>query len=67
MSELKAAGWRIELSPGHAWARAYCPDGLNGCPPVSIWSTPRVPEHFAAFLRHKLRQCVHGTKREDKS
>jgi hypothetical protein len=50
-----------EPAGGHAWGRAYCPGGLDGCrPPTSIWSTPRSPEAHARRLRRLVDQCPHG-------
>jgi hypothetical protein len=55
------AGWLIEKRNGHAWGRAFCPGGVDGCkPPTSIWSTPAVPENHARQLRRAVRQCPHG-------
>jgi hypothetical protein len=61
LQDLEAAGWRVDLAGGraHAYARAYCPGGADGCPPVTIYGTPRVPEHEAAKIRRALRRCGH--------
>lgn len=57
--ELKAAGWRVELTNGraHAYARAYCPGGRGCCDPLFINGTPKVPEAEAAKIRRALAQC----------
>jgi hypothetical protein len=54
--ELELAGWRIEIASGraHAYARAYCPGGTDGCPPLTIYGTPRVPENEAAKILRVL-------------
>jgi len=61
ISDLEAAGWRVQISGGqaHAFARAYCPGGPAGCRPLTIYGTPRVPEHEAAKIRKALRRCPH--------
>jgi len=43
--ELEAAGWRVQITGGraHAYASAYCPGGPDGCAPLFIYGTPRVP------------------------
>ena len=59
--DLEEAGWRVEIAGGrsHAYARAYCPGGAGGCPPLTIYGTPRVPENEAAKIRRALRRCGH--------
>jgi hypothetical protein len=59
--ELEAAGWRVQITSGraHAYARAYCPGGAGGCPPLTIYGTPRVPEHEAAKITRALARCGH--------
>jgi hypothetical protein len=58
---LEAAGWRLKLAGahGHAYAIAFCPGGLEGCDPLMIYGTPRVPEREAARVRRALRACTH--------
>jgi hypothetical protein len=60
--ELEAAGWRVQIASGraHAYARAYCPGGPDGCPPLTIYGTPRVPEHEAAKILRALVRCQHA-------
>ena len=62
--ELEAAGWRVQITDGraHAYARVYCPGGTDGCPPLSVYGTPRVPEHEAAKIRRALERCEHSGK-----
>jgi len=59
--ELEAAGWRVQITSGraHAYARAYCPGGPEGCPPLTIYGTPRVPEHEAVKILRALARCAH--------
>lgn len=60
IDDMVSAGWRIQKRSGHAWGRAFCPGGAQGCrPPTSIWSTPRVPELHARQLRRAIAQCEH--------
>jgi hypothetical protein len=60
--ELEAAGWVIRISGGHAhaYAKAYCPGGPDGCNPFSINGTPTVPEREARRIRRALKRCKHG-------
>ena len=60
--DLQAASWRIVLSAGraHAYARAYCPGAADGCPALTIYGTPQVPENEAAKIRRALARCEHG-------
>lgn len=62
LQELGSAGWRVQLAAGraHAYARAYCPGGPDGCPPLTVYGTPKVPEHEAEKVRRALRRCPHG-------
>jgi hypothetical protein len=66
LQELAYAGWRVQFadSRAHADARAYCPGGETGCPPLTIYGTPKVPEHEAAKIRRALRRCPHRKERE---
>ncbi len=59
--ELEVAGWRIQItsSRAYAYARAYCPGGPDGCPPLTIYGTPRVPENEATKIRRALARCEH--------
>lgn len=61
LRELASAGWRVELAGGnaHAYARAYCPGGGSGCPPLTVNGTPRVPEHEAEKIGRAMRRCPH--------
>jgi hypothetical protein len=61
LRELESAGWRIRLSSGrsHAYAKAYCPGGADGCAPVMVYGTPRVPEAEAARIRGALSRGKH--------
>jgi hypothetical protein len=66
MTLLELAGWRVHLTAGraHAYARAYCPGGRRGCAPLSIYGTPRVPEHEAARILRALAWCDHAGEPE---
>lgn len=66
LQELAHAGWRVQLagSRAHAYARAYCPGAETGCPPLTVYGTPKVPEHEAAKIRRALRRCPHERERE---
>jgi hypothetical protein len=66
LQDLRSAGWRVQATSGraHAYARAYCPGGQSGCPPLTVYGTPKVPEHEAAKIRRALARCPHG-KRQD--
>jgi hypothetical protein len=44
----------MSLAAGPMLTRAYCLGGAAGCKPLTIYGTPRVPEHEAAKVR---RQC----------
>jgi hypothetical protein len=63
--ELEMAGWRIQIASGqaqahaYAYAYAYGPGGAHGCPPLTIYGTPRVPEHEAAKIGRALARCEH--------
>jgi hypothetical protein len=61
IADLEVAGWRVVAasSRSHAYARAYCPGGSGGCPPLTIYGTPRVPEFEAEKVRRALRRCDH--------
>lgn len=53
----ESKGWRVEMAQGHAWGRMYCPHAdRTGCR-VSVWSTPRVPEHHAGDLVRIVDKC----------
>jgi hypothetical protein len=62
LQEMVSAGWRVQLANGraHAYARAYCPGGEAGCPPLTVNGMPKVPEHEAEKIRRKMRKCPHG-------
>ncbi|HXL89802.1 MAG TPA: hypothetical protein VN969_12665 [Streptosporangiaceae bacterium] len=62
LQELAAAGWRVHICGGraHAYARAYCPGGPDGCLPLTVYGTPKVPEHEASKIRRALGRCTHG-------
>jgi hypothetical protein len=62
--DLEAAGWHVQITGGraHAYARAYCPGGSECCPPLTIYGTPRVPEHEAAKILRALGRCEHAAQ-----
>ncbi len=52
-------GWIFEKSHGHAWGRLKCPHSTReGCH-LSVWSTPKVPEHHARHIRQTIDICPH--------
>lgn len=61
LRDLASAGWRVQIASGraHAYARAYCPGGDAGCAPLTIYGTPKVPEHEAEKIRKAMRRCPH--------
>jgi hypothetical protein len=63
VSYAEARGWRWVKAHGHAWGRLLCPEqSRDGCR-VSVWSTPRVPEHHARAIRRVIEHCPHGNDR----
>ncbi len=53
-------GWAVRISDGHAWGRILCPyHTVEGCQ-ISIWSTPKVPEHHARRIIKIVERCDHG-------
>jgi hypothetical protein len=56
-----AHGWRLHAAGGHAhvWGYLLCPGGHRGDCRVPVYSTPRVPENHARFIRHKVDVCPH--------
>ena len=55
----ESLGWRVTLSEGHAWGLLWCPEeSREGCR-LSVFSTPRVPEHHARWLRKMIDRCPH--------
>ena len=53
-------GWTVIKRAGgsaHAWGVMRC---QAGCPQVSIFSTPRVPENHARALRRAVDRCPHA-------
>jgi len=51
--------WTVNKSAGsaHAWGAMRCP---GDCLQVSIFFTPRVPEHHARALRRAVDRCPHS-------
>jgi hypothetical protein len=55
-------GWTLRIGGprAHIWGRLYCPRrDRQGCK-ISVFSTPRVPEEHARWIRHKVERCQHG-------
>ena len=53
-------GWRMALEEGrtpcrHVWGRLYCPARVRGGCMISVFSTPRVPENHADYIRRQVR------------
>jgi hypothetical protein len=56
-------GWRVILLNGHAWGKIQCPWNEADCRcgtfcQVSVWSTPRVPEHMAHNIHRAVDGCI---------
>jgi hypothetical protein len=56
-------GWRVLPLSGHAWGKIQCPWNDTDCRcgtfcQVSVWSTPRVPEHMANNVRRAVDGCI---------
>ncbi len=67
VAQLERSGWTFRKAgkSAHAWGRMLCPrHDPTGCQ-ISVWSTPRVPEHHAAALIRQARNCAHGRKEDD--
>ena len=63
----RSHGWNVIKSTGgsaHAWGVMRC---LGDCPQVSIYSTPRVPEHHARALRRAVDRCPHSSDEDDEN
>ena len=57
-------GWRLVLAGprAHIWGTLYCPhQGRDGCF-RRVFSTPRVPENHARWLRSGVDHCPHSTE-----
>jgi hypothetical protein len=57
-------GWRFEKSNGHAFGKLLCPWNDDDCRcgvfcVLSVYSTPRNPEHHARTIRQKVVGCIH--------
>lgn len=63
-SYARSCGWTVIKSGGsaHAWGVMRCP---GGCPQVSIYSTPRVPENHARALRRAVDRCPHSSVEDE--
>lgn len=60
----ESLGWRVIMSPGHAWGFLYCPHGArDGCR-LGVWSTPKSPENHARHLRSRIDACSHRNQAE---
>ncbi|HET6566441.1 MAG TPA: hypothetical protein VFG50_00645 [Rhodothermales bacterium] len=54
-------GWRL-VEPGrssHAWGLLLCSGARRGACRVSVWSTPKVPEHHAQDIIKAVDSCEH--------
>src|SRR5437660_12884274 len=54
-------GWRLVKSGprAHAWGRLYCPAQTRGGCIFTVYSTPRVPENHARYIRRRVDACPH--------
>ncbi|MCT2387469.1 hypothetical protein [Erwinia pyrifoliae] len=50
-------GWRFRPASGHAFGRLMCGIAEHQQHQMSVWTTPRVPEHHAAQIRRKVDSC----------
>ncbi|HMC88423.1 MAG TPA: hypothetical protein VKI17_02700, partial [Gemmataceae bacterium] len=41
------------------WGRLYCPAQTRGGCIVTVYSTPRVPENHARYIRRRVDACPH--------
>jgi hypothetical protein len=62
-------GWTLRKAGAraHIWGRICCPQhDREGCQ-FSVFSTPRVPEDYARWIRRAVDRCPHvgGTDDED--
>lgn len=55
-------GWLLRKAGpcAHIWGRLNCPARARGGCIVSVFSTPRVPEHHANYIRRQVDRCPHG-------
>ena len=56
-----ARGWRlVKAGPrAHAWGRLFCAAQARGGCIISVYSTPRVPEKHARYIRRVVDGCPH--------
>ena len=55
-------GWTLRKggARAHIWGRLYCPRrDREGCQ-FSVFSTPRVPERHAQWIRREVNRCPHA-------
>lgn len=63
----EARGWTWRKGMGHCWGRLLCPHhDRDGCQ-ISVWSTPKVPEHHAKAIKRAVDRCPHLTGNDDES
>jgi hypothetical protein len=55
-------GWRLEMAGAHAhaWGYLLCPERSRDGHRISVFSTPRCPEHHAESIRRAIDACEHG-------
>jgi hypothetical protein len=56
----ESLGWQVTMSRGHNWGLLWCPAGARGGCRLPVYSTPRVAEHHANWLRKNIDRCPHG-------
>ena len=54
----ESKGFRWVRKGSHAWGIFHCPGGRGACV-LRVYSTPRVPEHHANFIRRTVDGCPH--------
>ena len=56
-----ARGWRLVKSGprAYAWGRLFCPAQVRGGCIITVYSTPRVPENHARYIKRQIDGCTH--------
>jgi hypothetical protein len=56
-------GWALKKAGAraHIWGSLFCPHGDRGGCRISVFSTPRVPENHARWIRRLVDRCEHSS------